>query len=367
MKKALKQSEKLMSTNQEKIPEIYRLSTYFYEIPEELIAYYPAKERDESKLLVINRKNKELIFHEKFREIERYFQKGDLLVLNNTKVFPARLKGKKSTGGEAEILLFKLPDKNAVEFVTPCLVKGKRIKKGTQIFIERDILGEVLEKLEGGKFLVRLKSKGEESLYSLIKKFGKVPLPPYIKRKPETEDLKRYQTVFAKKEGSIAAPTAGFHFTEELLNQLREKGVEIKFITLHVGYGTFAPVKSEDIRKHKIEPEYIEVSFEVVEGLKKALKEKRRIIACGTTVVRTLEFLALKGLKPYKGLCDLYIYPGFKFKIVSAMITNFHLPCSSLLLLVCAFAGKDLIFKAYKEAIKRKWRFYSYGDATFII
>ncbi|RKX58636.1 MAG: tRNA preQ1(34) S-adenosylmethionine ribosyltransferase-isomerase QueA, partial [Thermodesulfobacteriota bacterium] len=186
-------------------------------------------------------------------------------------------------------------------------------------------------------------------------------------REPEIMDLERYQTIFAEKEGSIAAPTAGFHFDKELLNTLEKKGIIIKYITLHVGYGTFAPIKVRDIRKHKIEPEYIEIENEVIKEIKKALSEKRRIIAVGTTVVRTLEFVAQKGLIPYKGLCDLYIYPGYTFKIVSSMITNFHLPKSSLLLLVCAFAGKELIFNAYKEAIKRKYRFYSYGDATFII
>ncbi len=345
-----------------KIPEEFCIDTYDYEIPEDLIAYYPARKRSESRLLVINRKTGELKFHDKFTEIQNYLNPGDLLVLNNTRVFPARLKGKKLTGGEAELLLFKKP--MGKEFETLALIKGKRIKKGTRIKINNTIEVEVLEKLEGGKFKVLLKSS--EKLEEVILKLGKAPLPPYIKREPEVYDLERYQTVFAEKEGSIAAPTAGFHFEKELLEELKRKGVIIKFITLHVGYGTFAPIKQKDIRKHILEPEYVEVEEDTVKEIKEALLEKRRIIAVGTTVVRTLEFLALKGLTSYKGLCDLYIYPGFKFKVISAMITNFHLPRSSLLLLVCAFAGRDLIFKAYKEAIKRKYRFYSYGDATFI-
>ena len=345
------------------IPKKFDLETYNYELPENLIAFYPAQERTQSKLLVINRKTKELYFHERFSEIENYLKKGDLLILNNTKVFPARLKGKKLTGGEADLLLFQKP--RGKTFETHALIKGKRIKKGTEIRINDKIKVKVLEKYEGGRFLVELKSK--DNLENLIYKYGKAPLPPYIKREPEVLDLQRYQTVYAEKEGSIAAPTAGFHFDEKLLTRLKEKGVIIKYITLHVGYGTFAPIKVRDIRKHKIEPEYIEVEEDVISEIKLALLEKRRIIAVGTTVVRTLEFIAQKEFNPYKGLCDLYIYPSFKFRVVSAMITNFHLPKSSLLLLVCAFAGKDLIFKAYKEAIKRKYRFYSYGDATFII
>ena len=346
------------------IPEEFQLDFYDYELPEELIAYWPSKKRSESKLLVINRQNQSLTFHEKFSEIKQYFKKGDLLILNNTKVFPARLKGHKPTGGEVELLLFKKP--SGLKFQTFALIKGKRIKKGTEILIGEEIKIKVLEKLEGGRFFIELESQGKP-LETLIYQYGRAPLPPYIKREPEVIDLERYQTVFAKKEGAIAAPTAGFHFDKELLQILEQKGVIIRYITLHVGYGTFAPIKVKDIRKHQIEPEYIEVEEETTEDIKKALREHRRVIAVGTTVVRTLEFIAQKGLIPYKGLCDLYIYPGFKFQVISAMITNFHLPKSSLLLLVCAFAGKELIFKAYKEAIKKRYRFYSYGDATFII
>ncbi|MEZ0344517.1 MAG: tRNA preQ1(34) S-adenosylmethionine ribosyltransferase-isomerase QueA [Caldimicrobium sp.] len=348
------------------IPKEYDLNYYDYPLPEDLIAYYPSKERTESRLLVIIRKTGELIFHERFSEIEAYFKEGDLLVLNNTKVFPARIKARKKTGGKVELLLFKKPQ--GLFFETEALIKGRNLKEGMELFSEEERGFKIilLENLKGGRFRIRLESYSVP-LEELIKKIGSAPLPPYIKREPEEIDLLRYQTVFAEKEGSIAAPTAGFHFDKALLKRLEERGVKITYITLHVGYGTFAPVKVRDIRLHRVEPEYIEVSEETASEIVKALEEKRRVIACGTTVTRTLEFLARKDFKPYKGLCDLYIYPGFEFKVVSALITNFHLPRSSLLLLVCAFAGRDLIFKAYEEAIKRRYRFYSYGDATFIL
>jgi len=356
---SLKRAEK-------EIPEEFDLNYYDYEIPEELIAYYPPKERTESKLLVIKRRSGELIFHERFSEIEAYFQEGDLLVLNNTKVFPARLKAKKKTGGEVEILLFKKPE--GFSFMSEALLKGKRLRPGIELIVpeEEDLKITLLEDLSGGRYLIKLESS-KEPLQEILKRVGKAPLPPYIKREPEDLDLERYQTVYAEKEGSIAAPTAGFHFTKELLEKLKEKGVKILYITLHVGYGTFAPIKVRDIRLHRVEPEYLEVSEEVALEIKEALSQGRRVIACGTTVTRALEFLARRDFKPYQGLCDLYIYPPFEFKVVSALITNFHLPKSSLLLLVSAFAGRDLILKAYQEAIKRKWRFYSYGDATFIL
>ncbi|PMP63855.1 MAG: tRNA preQ1(34) S-adenosylmethionine ribosyltransferase-isomerase QueA [Caldimicrobium thiodismutans] len=347
------------------IPKEFHLDYYDYSLPENLIAYYPPKERTESKLLVIDRKTKKFYFHEKFSEIENYFQEGDLLVLNNTKVFPARIKVRKKTGGEVELLLFKKPQ--GFFFETEALIKGKRLKPKMELFSEdRELKITLLESLSSGKFRIRLESSNLP-LETIMEKVGKAPLPPYIKREPEELDLLRYQTVFAEKEGSIAAPTAGFHFDKALLERLQNRGIRIIYITLHVGYGTFAPIKVKDIRLHRVEPEYVEVSEEAVKEVVSALEEKRRVIACGTTVTRTLEFLARKEFKPYKGLCDLYIYPPFEFKVVSALITNFHLPKSSLLLLVCAFAGRDLILKAYEEAIKRGYRFYSYGDATFII
>ncbi len=348
-----------------KLPKEFDLNYYDYALPENLIAYYPPKERTESRLLVIDRKNRELIFHERFSEIEAYFREGDLLVLNNTKVFPARIKARKKTGGEVEFLLLRKP--YGFFFETEALIKGKRLKPGMELFSEEEELKiTLLEALSGGRFKIRLESSAIP-LERVIERIGKAPLPPYIKRETEELDLLRYQTVFAEKEGSVAAPTAGFHFDNTLIERLKNKGVKIVYITLHVGYGTFAPIKVRDIRLHRVEPEYIEVSESAVKEIVKALEEKRRVIACGTTVTRSLEFLTRIGFKPYSGLCDLYIYPPFEFKVVSALITNFHLPKSSLLLLVCAFAGRDLIFKAYEEAIKRGYRFYSYGDATFVL
>ncbi|BAU23883.1 S-adenosylmethionine tRNA ribosyltransferase [Caldimicrobium thiodismutans] len=347
------------------IPPEFDINSYDYPLPEENIAYYPPKERVSSRLLVIERERGNLFFHEKFSELEVYLQEGDLLVLNDTKVFPARIKAVKKTGGIVEILLFNKP--KGKSFETQGLVKGKRLKPGMSLSVpDGEIEIHLLEDLRGGRFKLRLETTGDD-LERAIESIGKAPLPPYIKREPEDLDLLRYQTVFASKEGSIAAPTAGFHFDPPLLKKLKAKGVEIKFITLHVGYGTFAPIKVRDIRKHKIEPEYVEVSHETVSAIKKAKAQGRRVIGVGTTTARTLEFIAKYGLKPFKGLCDLYIYPGFEFRILSALITNFHLPRSSLLLLVCAFAGRDLILRAYKEAIQRGYRFYSYGDATFII
>jgi S-adenosylmethionine:tRNA ribosyltransferase-isomerase len=348
------------------IPPEFNLDSYDYPLPEELIAYYPPSKREESKLLVIDRKNQAFYFHEKFSEIEKYFRPGDVLVLNKTKVFPARIKAKKSTGGTVEVLLLNKPHGSI--FQTEALIKGKRIKPGTHFVSEGGMINfRVLDQREDGKYYVEIRSEVGLDLEELIKKEGKAPLPPYIKREPEDFDLLRYQTVYAEEEGSVAAPTAGFHFTEELLNRLSQLGVKIKFITLHVGYGTFKPIKTKDIRKHRLDPEYIKVPSDVVDEVRLALSEGRRIIACGTTTVRALEFVAEKGLSAYEGLCDLYIYPSYRFKVVSAMITNFHLPKSSLLLLVCAFAGRNLVLKAYEEAIKRRYRFYSYGDATFII
>lgn len=345
------------------IPLIYNLEYYDYPLPENQIAYYPKEDRSSSKLLVINRKTGEIFFHDRFYEIESYFKEGDLLVLNDTKVFPAKLKLFKKSGGLVEALLFKKPQGHIFEGIA--LLKGKRLREGQILYTEDNRLKiQLLENLGEGKFKVLLMS--EETLEKIIEEIGYAPLPPYIKREPEKRDIMAYQTVFAKKEGSIAAPTSGFHFDNTLLETLKNKGISIIYITLHVGYATFAPIKTKDIRLHKLEPEYVEISEAVATEVKKALEQRRRVIAVGTTVTRSLEFLAKQNFRGYQGPCALYIYPGFEFQVISALITNFHLPKSSPLLLVCAFAGRDLIFKAYEEAIKRGYRLYSYGDATFI-
>ncbi len=344
--------------------DVYNLESYDYELPSELIAQYPSPERAESRLLVLNRKDGSLTHHEKFRAIEEYFEPGDLLVVNDSRVFPARLYGKKPTGGRVEILLLQMPEG---EEPVPALYRGKRLKPGTEIFFSPKLRGQVLENLGEGKILLGLKSADDPQ--KIIQEIGKVPLPPYIKRAPEVEDLFRYQTVYARKPGSVAAPTAGFHFTEELLKNLQEKGVKILAITLHVGYGTFAPVKVKDIRKHRIHEEFVEITPEVAAEINRARAEGRAVFAVGTTTLRALEFSAqekgfVQGLSSW---CDLYIYPGFKFQVVDHLITNFHLPKSSLYILVAAFAGLENIKRAYQEAIKRRYRFFSYGDAMLIL
>ncbi len=347
------------------IPPLYDLETYDYELPQELIAQYPPKERSESRLLVLNRQDGSLVHHTRFGEIERYFRPGDLLVINDSRVFPARLYGRKPTGGTVEILLLKLPEKGEA---VPALYRGKRMRPGLELSFGEGLRGKVLEILEGGKIKILLETP-KENLLDVIHRVGRVPLPPYIKRTPEAEDLFRYQTVYAKKPGSVAAPTAGFHFTEDLLERLRQRGVHILAITLHVGYGTFAPVKTKDIRKHRLHEEYVEISPEVAEEINRAKAEGRAVFAVGTTTLRTLEFVALKTgrVEAFSGWCDLYIYPGFEFKVVDHLITNFHLPKSSLFILVAAFAGIEMIKRAYREAIRKKYRFFSYGDAMLIL
>jgi len=347
---------------------MYRLSDYDYFLPKELIAQEPPERREKARLLILNKKTGEII-HTKFSHIIDFLNKNDVLVINDTRVIPARLIGRKITGGKVEILLLsfdpiKVKDK---VFTTEALLKASRAPKpGQYIYFENGLKAEVLS-YDKGKVILRFIANCP--FYEILNKIGRIPLPPYIKREDRPEDRKNYQTVYAAKNGSVAAPTAGLHFTKELLNAISAKGIEIVRLTLHVGYGTFLPVKVDDIRKHKMHGETYEISEEAANALNHALKLKKRIIAVGTTSTRLLEYQMTKygEIKPEKGICDLFIYPGYKFKIVKAMITNFHLPKSTLIMLVSAFAGRDLIFKAYHEAIKRRYRFYSYGDAMFII
>ncbi len=345
------------------IPEDFRLEAYQYELPEELIAYRPAEKREESRLLVLERKSGRMEHRPRFSEIEEYLREGDLLVLNDTRVFPARLPGRKETGGRVEILLLRLPEPGVP---VPALYRGKKLLPGYRVIFSEELSAVVIEKSPEGE--LKLLLEGPEDLLSAIKRVGKAPLPPYIKREPEEEDFLRYQTVYARKDGSVAAPTAGFHFSEELLKRLSERGVRKAFVTLHVGYGTFAPIKTPDIREHRIHEEYVEIPEETVRAVEETRARGGRVIAVGTTTVRALEWGALPGrLSPRRGWCDLYIYPGFEFRVVQALVTNFHLPGSSLLVLVSAFAGRRLILSAYREAIRRRYRFYSYGDAMFIL
>ncbi len=334
-----------------------KLSDFDYNLPKELIAKYPVEPRDECRLMILD-KEKKVIEHKIFKEIKNYLEKGDLLVLNDTKVIPARLIGYKKTGAKIEIFLLRPVEENIWE----ALIKNiKRLKEGQEVIISEDFHVKLLEKHEEGKATVELIGK---NIKELIQKYGHIPLPPYIEREDEEKDKSLYQTVFAKREGAVASPTAGLHFTERLLEELENKGVKKSFITLHVGLGTFRPIKVEDITKHKMHEEYYHIPEETLESIEETKKRKKRVIAVGTTVVRALETYA-QTLKT-EGFSDIFIYPPYKFKIVDALITNFHLPKSTLLLLVSAFAGRDFILKAYTEAIEKRYRFFSYGDAMFI-
>lgn len=333
-----------------------------YYLPEELIAQTPIKNRDHSRLLVLD-KNTGQIKHEIFKNIINYLKPGDCLVLNNTKVIPARLIGEKTdTHAVIEVLLLK----DLQSDIWECLVKpAKRVKVGTIISFGNGKLHlECIKEFDEG--IKHFKLKYDGILLEILEELGTMPLPPYIHKK--LNDKSRYQTVYAKVNGSAAAPTAGLHFTKELLKKIEEKGIKILYITLHVGLGTFRPVKVDNIEKHKMHTEYYEMNNEVAEELNKAKKEKRRIIAVGTTTTRTLETIMHKynKFKNCSGDTDIFIYPGFKFKAIDIQITNFHLPKSTLVMLVSAFATKEIILNAYKEAVKEKYRFFSFGDAMMI-
>jgi S-adenosylmethionine:tRNA ribosyltransferase-isomerase len=335
-----------------------KLSDFDYHLPKELIAKYPAQPRDSCRLMVLNRKDK-TIEHRIFRDVIDYLKPEDTLVLNNTKVIPARLIGKKEkTNANIEVFLLKPIEDNIWE----ALIKNvRRLKKNQKIIISDDFYVEFLSK-DDEKAIVKIHSK---DIKSDLEKYGHVPLPPYIEREDEEKDKDYYQTVFAEKEGSVASPTAGLHFTKELLEKIKEKGVNIAYITLHVGLGTFKPVKTEDITKHKMHEEYFTIPKETLEMIKKTKENKKSVVAVGTTVVRALETYDKFGKT--EGFTDIFIYPPYEFKIVDKLITNFHLPKSTLLMLVSAFADRDFILRAYNEAVKEKYRFFSYGDAMLIV
>ena len=338
-----------------------KLSDFDYELPSELIAQTPIKTRDQSRLMVLDRKTGEYT-HKHFYDIINELHKGDVLVLNDTKVIPARLIGtKEETGAVIELLLLKDLGNNIWE----CLSRpAKRLKVGTTIIFSDKLKAEVVAKKDEGLVHVKLLYKG--ILMEILDELGSMPLPPYIHEK--LEDKNRYQTVYAKNIGSAAAPTAGLHFTEELLEELKKKGIEIVFITLHVGLGTFRPVEEENILEHHMHSEYYNMTKEVADQLNKAKKEGRKIYAVGTTSTRTLETIIHKyhEFRECSGNTDIFIYPGFKFLAIDGLITNFHLPKSTLLMLVSALSSKEIILNAYKEAVKEKYRFFSFGDAMFI-
>lgn len=349
-----------------------RLEDFDYDLPSELIAQAPSPSRGTSRLLVLDRHEGRLE-HRFFEDLRRYLKAGDVMVVNDTRVVPARLCGSKETGGRIELLVldpYKDPAEGAKEGYR-CLVKAaKRPKAGSRIQLEGGIEAQVLGRVEDGKAQVLF--TGPLPLLDCLERVGKIPLPPYIRRdagQDPFDDAKSYQTVYARSPGAVAAPTAGLHFSEILLEELRALGIAIVPVTLHVGYGTFAPIRVEDIRRHRMHPEHAEISPTSAEALRRAKTEGRRVIAVGTTVVRILEWVAQETGEPvpFSGLCNHYIYPGYRFRIVDGMVTNFHLPKSTLLLLVSAFAGRKNILNAYGEAIRERYRFYSYGDAMLIL
>lgn len=354
----------------------YDIEAYHFDLPAENIAQAPAARRDESRLLVLDCKA-DRISHKPFGNVLELFNPGDLLVVNDTMVFPARLLGKKETGGDVELMILEHPGNvrssgdSAVQHVqvTGLVKSSKRPRPGTRLIFGELLEGEVLEILPHGQVRVDLICRGEFD--ALLETYGMMPLPPYIRRNPHglKMDRERYQTVFARHRGAVAAPTAGLHFTEKLLGSIIEKGVAVTSITLHVGYGTFSPVRVKDIREHQIHSEYYSISEKTAQLINKTINSRRSVWTVGTTAARVLEFVSDKNglMRKQDGWCDLYIYPGYRFKVVKKMITNFHLPGSSLIFLVSALAGRERILKSYNEAIRQNYRFFSYGDAMAIM
>lgn len=341
-----------------------RLSNFKYHLAEKLIAQEPLERRDQSRMLVVDRESREFR-DEQFTDIVKYVDSGDCLVVNSSRVFPARLYGyKEKTEAEIEVFLLR----RLTEELWEVLVKpARKVRTGNTIMIGDEIACEVIDNTTSGGRVVRFHYEGDFS--GLVEKYGRPPLPPYIKRDPSDMDRQRYQTIFAKTSGSVAAPTAGMHFTDELVKKIKKKGVEVVTTILHVGLGTFRPVQVEDLSRHRMDSEYYEIDDKAVKSINRAIERGNRIISVGTSVTRTLETVANfnGGVKPARGWTDKFIYPPYHFKVVDRLVTNFHLPGSTLLMLVSAFADQELIMKAYRHAIKEKYRFYSYGDAMIIL
>jgi S-adenosylmethionine:tRNA ribosyltransferase-isomerase len=354
--------------------EDHRLSAYRYQLPETLIAQRPADARDESRLMVVDRTRKTLV-HRRFSDLADLIGKKDMLVVNNTRVFPARLLGRKQTGGKAEVFLLEFPIiEDGIRGIAraDALIKAsKRPKQGTTLEIAPGFTITVIEDQGDGKATLQLRYEPTTGLAATLKHAGQVPLPPYIARQDgcTPEDVIRYQTVYASQPGAVAAPTAGLHFTDQLLEDIGQKGVLLGQVTLHVGYGTFAPVRDEDITRHRIHEEYFSVPQATVDAIEVTKQRGGKIWAVGTTTVRALEYAgqASGKLQPMAGWCNLYIYPGFRFKVIDNLITNFHLPDSSLLFLVSALCGRTTLLDCYQTAIREGYRFFSYGDAMAII
>jgi len=339
----------------------FSLDNYNYVLPEELIAQEPEKKRDNSKLLVVDKSTGELT-DRRFYNIVDYLEAGDLLVLNNTKVFPARLLGKKyPTGGGCEVVLHRQHEQN----VWKAIVRpGRKLPVGTVLeFGDGKLMGEIIERYPDGERLIRFSCDGD--FFDVLNDVGHVPLPPYISRSDGVDDRDRYQTVYAKERGAVAAPTAGFHFTPELLKKISDKGVITAEITLHVGLGTFQPIKVKDIREHKMHSEFIVLSQKTADLINETKTKGKRIVAVGTTTVRTLESVGYPA-KEFSGFTGIFIYPPYSYKVVDCIITNFHLPGTSLIVMISAFAGRDMVLKAYSHAVSERYRFYSYGDSMLI-
>lgn len=364
--------------NEQQIPQYTKLEDFDYFLPEELIAQFPLKKRDSSRMMVISR-GKKSVENKHFFDFVNYLKEGDVLVLNNTKVIPARLIGRKETGASIEIFLLHPASENSQDSENEsktlwyALIKNlKRLKPNDIIHISDEFFVKLIEKgvsTQSGpdENLVELIFKGD-TLSNVLEKYGEIPLPPYIQRKNIQEDKETYQTVFAKISGSVAAPTAGLHFTPEILDIIRKKGVKIAYITLNVGLGTFLPVKENNILDHKMHTESFEISENAAQTINEAKAQGKNIVAVGTTVTRTLEAVYKKygKIMPVKDETDIFIYPPYKFKVIDKLLTNFHLPKSTLIMLVCALAGHDFTLSCYKKAVEEKYRFFSYGDCMFI-
>ena len=339
-----------------------KVSEFNYELPEKLIAQIPIEKRDESRLMVLDRK-KQTIEHEVFKDIIKYLQPGDCLVRNNTKVIPARLYGKKETGANVEFLLLNRIEGDIWESIVR---PGNKLHIGTKVIFGDGLLeAEILDTMPGGTRKVRFQYQG--IFNEILDKIGLMPLPPYIHESLKEND--RYQTVYAKYEGSAAAPTAGLHFTDKLLKEIEQKGIKIANVTLHVGIGTFRPVKVENIEEHNMHSEHFYIKQEDADKINETKKNGKRVIAIGTTSCRVLETISSEKngmVKEAEGDTQIFIYPGYKFKCIDGLITNFHLPESTLLMLVSAFAGKEYVMKAYKEAVEKEYKFFSFGDAMYI-
>ena len=336
-----------------------RVSDFHFDLPDDLIARYPMPERTGSRLLVVN--GNDSLEHKHFSDIVDHLNEGDLLVLNDTRVIPARLFGQKATGGKIEVMVERVLDEH---HVLAQIRASKSPKPGSRVILEQDVEAEMVERQDA---LFLLKFLTDEPVLKVLDRLGHMPLPPYITRDDELSDRSRYQTVYGCKEGAVAAPTAGLHFDETLFERLAEKGVEKTFVTLHVGAGTYQPVRVDSIEDHHMHSEYLEVSEEVCEAVRRTRERGGRVVAVGTTSVRSLETASRDGeLKPYAGETDIFIYPGYQFQTVDMLVTNFHLPESTLLMLVSAFAGYDEIMHAYREAVAERYRFFSYGDSMLL-